>query len=51
MSYNINCFASKQTIRQGDACLVFPIQQGSTYHPVELARPTQAATRMRGGHR
>lgn len=35
-SFNTTCFASKQTIAPGDACMVVPILQASTFSPVPL---------------
>ncbi len=35
-SFNTSCFASNQTIASGDACLVLPIRQKSTYQAVKL---------------
>lgn len=41
-SYNTSCFASRQTIAEGDPCLVVPIVQRRTFHPVELSFRGQA---------
>ncbi len=35
-SFNTSCFVSRQTIAPGDACMVIPIQQQSTYEQVAL---------------
>lgn len=35
-SFNMSCFVSQQTIGPGDAAYLFPIQQSSSYNPVEL---------------
>jgi hypothetical protein len=35
-SFNTKCFASGQTIATGDKCLVIPIEQASTYRPIQL---------------
>lgn len=35
-AYNTTCFASRQTIREGEPCLIFPIAQSSSYNPVKV---------------
>lgn len=38
-SFNTTCFASQQTIAPGDPCLVLPIVQSASYHPVSVHTP------------
>jgi len=35
-SFNVQCFASKQTISEGDDCVIIPIRQNLTYDNVSL---------------
>lgn len=32
-SYNLTCFASRQTITPGDNCFVIPVAQRATFYP------------------